>query len=46
MLALGTATIPHSGELKATWYTEPVKAEKADVEMSEDPRRGDREEEE
>jgi hypothetical protein len=46
VLALGTAAIPgKTGELRATWHTEAPK-ENTDVEMSEDQRRGDREEEE
>ena len=46
VLALGTASIPgKTGALKATWHTDAPK-ESADVEMSEDQRRGDREEEE
>lgn len=47
VLALGTAAIPgKTGELKATWHTDAPKEISADVEMSEDQRRGDREEEE
>jgi hypothetical protein len=47
VLALGTAAIPGKvGELKATWHNEAPKSAPVDVEMSEDRRRGDREEEE
>jgi hypothetical protein len=47
VLTLGTATIPNlNGPIKAGWHSEAPKPESADVEMMEDQRRGDREEEE
>jgi hypothetical protein len=47
VLTLGTATIPNlNGPIKAGWHSEAPKTESADVEMMEDQRRGDREEEE